>query len=158
MLDFELLGLREIIRLQNQLSEVLSRRFERHLALMAGAPDLGLTFSFSEYLAENGAPTGQLLLTRCRRPGVRDLIRRNHIGNGSTPVVRKDVFRIAGLFDESLGSCEDFEMWVRSAACTPLRLGLLRRLLARRDLDTVRVEKPGFSLALRRNVSHGAGA
>ena len=105
------------------------RKAERHLALMAGAPDLGLTFSFSEYLAENGAPTGQLLLTRCRQPGVRDLIRRNHIGNGSTPVVRKDVFRLAGLFDETLGSCEDFEMWVRSAACTPLRLGLLPEVL-----------------------------
>jgi len=37
-------------------------------------------------------------------------------------------------------------------------LELLRRLLARRDLDSVRVEKPGFSLALRRNVSRGAGA
>jgi glycosyltransferase involved in cell wall biosynthesis len=105
------------------------RKAERHLALMADAPELGLTFSFSEYLAENGTPTGQLLLTRCRQPGVRDLIRRNHIGNGSTPVVRKEVFRLAGLFDETLGSCEDFEMWVRSAACTPLRLGLLPEVL-----------------------------
>lgn len=105
------------------------RKAERHLALMDTDPRLGLTFSFSEYLAENGMPTGQLLLTRCSRPAVRDLIRRNHIGNGSTPVVRKEVFRLAGLFDETLGSCEDFEMWVRSAACTPLLLGLLPEVL-----------------------------
>jgi glycosyltransferase involved in cell wall biosynthesis len=102
---------------------------ERHLALMEANPQLGLTFSFSEYLAEDGTPTGQLLLTRCRQPTMRDLILRNHIGNGSTPIVRKDVFRRAGLFDETLGSCEDYEMWVRSAACTSLGLGLLPEVL-----------------------------
>lgn len=105
------------------------RKAERHLSLMDADHHLGLTFSFSEYLSENGTPTGQLLITRCRKPTVRDLIRRNHIGNGSTPLVRKDVFRLAGLFDETLGSCEDFEMWVRSAACTPLVLGLLPEVL-----------------------------
>lgn len=105
------------------------RKAERHLAFMAANPQLGLTFSFSEYLSENGTPTGQLLVTRCRQPSVRDLILRNHIGNGSTPIVRKEVFRLAGLFDETLGSCEDFEMWVRSAACTPLLLGLLPEVL-----------------------------
>jgi glycosyltransferase involved in cell wall biosynthesis len=105
------------------------RKAERHLALMNTDPRLGLTFSFSEYLAENGTPTGQLLMTRCSQPTVRDLIRRNHIGNGSTPIVRKEVFRLAGAFDETLGSCEDFEMWVRSAACTPLTLGLLPEVL-----------------------------
>jgi glycosyltransferase involved in cell wall biosynthesis len=105
------------------------RKAERHLAVMDGDARLGLTFSFSEYLAEDGRPTGQLLITRCREPSAHDLIRRNHVGNGSTPIVRKDVFRRAGLFDESLGSCEDFEMWVRSAACTPWRLRLLPEVL-----------------------------
>jgi len=102
---------------------------ERHLAVMEADARLGLTFSFSEYLSEDGHPTGQLLITRCREPSALDLIRRNHVGNGSTPVVRKDVFRLAGAFDETLGSCEDFEMWVRSAACTPWKLRLVPEVL-----------------------------
>lgn len=105
------------------------RKAERHLAVMDADQRLGLTFSFSEYLYEDGRPTGQLLITRCHEPSARDLIRRNHVGNGSTPVVHKDVFRLAGLFDETLGSCEDFEMWVRSAACTSWKLRLLPEVL-----------------------------
>ena len=53
MLDFESLGLREIIRLQNQLSEVLSRRFERHLALMF-SDIVGSTGYFSRFGDEAG--------------------------------------------------------------------------------------------------------
>jgi glycosyltransferase involved in cell wall biosynthesis len=105
------------------------RKAERHLAVMDADARLGLTFSFSEYLSEDGRPTGQLLITRCREPSAHDLIRRNHVGNGSTPVVHKDVFRLAGLFDETLGSCEDFEMWVRSAARTSWKLRLLPEVL-----------------------------
>ena len=142
-----------------------SRKAERHLAMMEANPQLGLTFSFSEYLSESGMPTGQLLVTRCHQPTVHDLIRRNHIGNGSTPLVRKDAFRVAGLFDETLGSCEDFEMWVRVAACTPFVLGLLPEVLTgyrvrsgsmttsydnfleghRLALERFRVYVPGFS-------------
>jgi len=106
-----------------------ARKAEKHLAVMESDPQTGITFSFSEYLAENGEPTGQLLISRCHEPTPLDLIRRNHVGNGSTPVVNREVFRLAGVFDESLGSCEDFEMWVRSAACTPLKLRLLPEVL-----------------------------
>jgi glycosyltransferase involved in cell wall biosynthesis len=101
----------------------------RHLALLDAAPEVGLTFSWSAYLDADGAATGQYLLTRCRQPSARDLIRRNHIGNGSTVVARRDVFARAGLFDETLGSCEDFEMWVRAAACSGYAVRLLPEVL-----------------------------
>ncbi len=101
----------------------------RHLALLAAEPDVGLTFSYSAYLDQHGAPTGQYLLSRCHRPSARDLIRRNHIGNGSTVVARRAVFARAGLFDESLGSCEDFEMWVRAAACSSFAVRLVPEVL-----------------------------
>ena len=61
----------------------------RQLAVMDREPDVGLTFSHSMYLTQEGEPTGQLLLSRCAQPTVRDLIARNHVGNGSTPVVRR---------------------------------------------------------------------
>lgn len=101
----------------------------RHLAVLDATPEVGLTFSYSAYLAADGRPTGQFLISRCAAPTARDLIRRNHIGNGSTVVARAAVFHHAGLFDETLGSCEDFEMWVRAAACAPYTVRLLPEAL-----------------------------
>jgi glycosyltransferase involved in cell wall biosynthesis len=97
----------------------------KHLAVMEQDPTIGLTFSYSAYLDESGAPTGQFLVTRCRAPTARDLVVRNHVGNGSTPIVRKECFERAGLFDETLRSCEDVEMWVRLAVLTPYALRLI---------------------------------
>jgi len=106
-----------------------ARKAERHLALLADQPEVGLTYSFSAYIDEAGAFTGQYLLSRRAAPTARDLIRRNHVGNGSTVIARRDVFARAGLFDESLGSCEDFEMWVRAAACSGYGVRLLPEVL-----------------------------
>ncbi len=97
----------------------------RHLAVMEADASIGLTFSHSAYLDERGAPTGQLLVSRCHQPTTRDLVRRNHIGNGSTAIVRRECFALAGLFDESLASCEDAEMWTRLSVRTPHRLRLV---------------------------------
>lgn len=97
----------------------------RQLAVMDADATIGLTFSYSAYLDEAGAPTGQLLVSRCRQPTTRDLVARNHIGNGSTAIVRRECFAAAGLFDESLASCEDAEMWTRISVRAPHALRLV---------------------------------
>ncbi len=102
---------------------------ERHLAAHILSPECDLTFSWSAYLHENGRVTGQLLASRCMRPTARDLTRRNHVGNGSTPVVLRSCFERVGLFDEQLGSCEDLDMWVRIAAQRPSGLLLVPEVL-----------------------------
>jgi glycosyltransferase involved in cell wall biosynthesis len=105
------------------------RKAERHLALMAVDPSIGLTFSYSAYLDEDGVPTGQLLISRSKQPSARDLAFRNHVGNGSTPIIRRECFEQAGLFAEDLRSCEDYEMWVRIAALTPYKVRLVPEVL-----------------------------
>ena len=97
----------------------------RQLAVMDADATIGLTFSHSAYLDEDGALTGQLLMSRCRQPTTRDLVKRNHIGNGSTAIVRRACFAAAGLFDESLASCEDAEMWTRLSVRAPHALRLV---------------------------------
>jgi hypothetical protein len=69
------------------------------------------------------------------------------------------------MFDESLGSCEDFEMWVRAAACSGFTVRLVPEVLTgyrvrtgsmsvatddflrgyQRALDRFRTYVPGFS-------------
>ena len=94
----------------------------KQIAVMESDPSIGLTFSYSAYLDEDGTPNGQLLVTHCLTPTTRDLLARNHVGNGSTAIVRRECFERAGLFDESLESCEDIEMWVRLSVSTPTTL------------------------------------
>jgi hypothetical protein len=85
----------------------------RQIGVMHAQPDVGLTYSHSAYMDEAGRETGRLLVSGPERPSLRDMILRNRVGNGSTAVVRSEVLRAAGPFDERLRSCEDWEMWVR---------------------------------------------
>jgi Glycosyltransferases involved in cell wall biogenesis len=42
-----------------------------------------------------------------------DLLIENCIGTASTPILRKECFEKVGLFDESLPSSQDLDMWIR---------------------------------------------
>jgi glycosyltransferase involved in cell wall biosynthesis len=86
---------------------------ERQIAVMEADPTIGLTYSYSAYVEEDGTPTGRILFSTLTRPSIEQMVRRNHVGNGSTPIVRASCFRTAGVFDESLRICGDWEMWVR---------------------------------------------
>jgi peptidoglycan/LPS O-acetylase OafA/YrhL/glycosyltransferase involved in cell wall biosynthesis len=105
------------------------RKVEKQLAVMEANSEIGATFSYSAYISEDGAPTGQLLISSCKQPTARDLAFRNHFGNGSTPIIRRECFEEAGLFAEQLQACEDQEMWVRIAARTKWKLELIPEIL-----------------------------
>ncbi|QRM53582.1 glycosyltransferase [Sinorhizobium sp. BG8] len=86
---------------------------ERHVAAMDCDPGIGLTYSASEFIEEDGQLTHRILRPDTLNPSLHEMILRNHVGNGSTPVVRRDCFEVAGFFREDLRSCEDYEMWCR---------------------------------------------
>jgi glycosyltransferase involved in cell wall biosynthesis len=100
-----------------------------HLRVMEEDATLGLTYSHSAYLDESGQATGQLLVSTIFRPEVGDMIVRNLVGNGSTPIARREALIQAGLFDESLRALEDWEMWVRVLGKTPFKALLIPRVL-----------------------------
>jgi glycosyltransferase involved in cell wall biosynthesis/O-antigen/teichoic acid export membrane protein len=91
----------------------MPNKAERHIAFMEADSTIGISFSYSAYLTEDGRRTGAILLAGKSKPTLHDMIRRNHVGNGSAPVVRRACFAAAGLFQEDLLSCEDYEMWCR---------------------------------------------
>jgi hypothetical protein len=72
-------------------------------------------------MSEDGIPTGRQLRADIERPGLRDMIRRNRVGNGSAPVLRRACFDQAGLFRPELRACEDYEMWCRLLHRTKFR-------------------------------------
>jgi glycosyltransferase involved in cell wall biosynthesis len=89
---------------------------EKHILLMDSDPGIGLTYSHSRCIDEQDRPKGMLISIH-REPKLHDLIRRNYIGNGSSPVIRRESFECAGLFNEKMMGCgvEDYEMWCRIA-------------------------------------------
>ena len=91
----------------------LPEKAARHLHLMRGDPGIGISFSHSEYITESGNPTGAYLRADKPHPTLHDMIRRNHVGNGSNAIVRRDCFDRAGLFRPELRACEDYELWCR---------------------------------------------
>ena len=123
---------------------------ERHLKVMDQDPSLGLTFSYSAYLQQSGAPTGQLLISRCSRPTARDLIKRNHVGNGSTFIVRRACLEMAGGFDEAIRNCEEWEFCVRVAASTDFQIQLIPEVLT-----GYRIREGSLSVSYDHFISNG---
>jgi glycosyltransferase involved in cell wall biosynthesis len=86
---------------------------EKQIAALEAERGITMTYSHSAYLAEDGIPTGAILASRVLRPSITQLVRRNLVGNGSTPIGRTADFIAAGPFDESLSTVADYEMWPR---------------------------------------------
>ncbi len=105
-------------------------KLERHLQHLERDPRVGVSFSRSAFMDEDGT------LNRCyQMPRLTDIepgyyLCRNPIGNGSAPVIRRQVFdqiryRDAvrdtsehWYFDENLRQSEDIECWIRIALTT----------------------------------------
>jgi glycosyltransferase involved in cell wall biosynthesis len=106
-------------------------KIEQHVKAMQTDGRIGLSFCFSEYMTEDGRHTGAVLATSIHEPTLKDMIRRNHFGNGSTVVARRECFELAGCFSPELKSCEDYEMWCRILWVTACRAVCVPRPLTR---------------------------
>lgn len=124
-----------------------------HLAnqmqLFADDPSLGLTYSnglvgmpgkereFMKRCPSRGEATfGSLLVERCQIPI-------------STVVARRDAIMKAGLFDETLLRCDDYDMWVRTAF-HGAKIGYTTRVQARMP-----VGRPGSLSQSRAKMAEG---
>jgi glycosyltransferase involved in cell wall biosynthesis len=125
----------------------MPRKAELQVEVLKRETDVTLTFSHSAYLDEDGTPNGLLLSADLAEPGWRDLVLRNHLGNGSTPIGRTADFLSAGLFDERLRTAlEDYEMWPRMLRRTGRRCMLVPEVLTGYRIrgDSLSVRFDGF--------------
>ncbi len=127
----------------------LPDKAELQIAMMQGDSSIGLSFSDSEYLTEDGCATGSILQAAKVRPTLHDMIRRNHVGNGSAAIVRRECFDTAGLFRPELRSCEDYEMWCRILDRTTFRAQSIPR-----PLTLYRVRETSLSFDTMRFVEN----
>ncbi|MDY6989123.1 MAG: glycosyltransferase [Thermodesulfobacteriota bacterium] len=76
------------------------------------ASGVGVVYSGFEVCGENGEFVATALPTN-KGDLHMNLLQRNMIGGSSIPLIKMQCFGKVGLFDESLTSCQDWDMWLR---------------------------------------------
>lgn len=104
------------------------RKLEVHVAHLQRSPTVGVSYSASGLIDDNGRCMGIAQIPKMRDVSSADVFLRNPVGNGSAPVIRRTVFDhiegpycadgAAGWFDEFFRQSEDIECWMRIALCT----------------------------------------
>jgi glycosyltransferase involved in cell wall biosynthesis len=102
-------------------------KLEKHVAHLRARPQVGVSFSRSAFINEDGTPNRTFQMPRLENIRPNYYLCRNPIGNGSAPVIRRQVFEAirfdanlhgeteACYFDERFRRSEDIECWIRIA-------------------------------------------
>lgn len=131
----------------------LPEKLQRHVAHLQAAPHVGISYSGSALIDDDGAPLGMAQTPRLKNITPAHIFMRNPIGNGSAPVIRKAVFsQIAHrpssensrdwYFDETFRQSEDIECWLRIALTTKWQFEGIEG-----QLTQYRINKAGLSSA-----------
>ncbi|AFY59931.1 glycosyltransferase family 2 protein [Synechococcus sp. PCC 6312] len=108
----------------------LPEKLARHVAHLDANQNVGISFSYSAFIDQDGQPLGIYQTPQLTNIDPPQVICRNPISNGSTPVIRRQVFNEIGFpatingeiatcyFDETFRQSEDIECWLRIALTT----------------------------------------
>jgi hypothetical protein len=108
----------------------LPEKLAKHITHLQKNPRIGVSFSRSAFIDEKGKSLGIYQMPKLTKITPALIIRRNPIGNGSAPVIRREVFQaieyqdsVGGVvkncyFDPKLAHFEDVECWLRISLLT----------------------------------------
>lgn len=103
------------------------KKLDNHVAHLDACSRVGVSYAKSELINESDRPIGILQSPKLDEIQSSDIFLRNPIGNGSVPVIRREVLdeiKFIGKngytewFDESFRQSEDIECWIRIALTT----------------------------------------
>ncbi len=91
-------------------------KLQKQVQVLDSNPSVGLVYCWMKLVDPLGTSTGRLVKSFQSGMVWKELLIRNCVGSGSTPMIRKVCFDKVGDFDENLGSyMEDRDMWLRIA-------------------------------------------
>lgn len=82
-------------------------KVSRSVARLAASPDVGAVYSDYDTVTDDGTVVRQYKEPFCRRRLLQECI------VNCDSVVRKSALEAVGVFDESLRTCEDYDLWLR---------------------------------------------
>lgn len=103
----------------------LPTKLEQHIQHLERSPQVGISFSRSAFIDEADQPLGVYQMPKLKEIPGSYLLCRNPIGNGSAPVIRREVLdeiaysaNLYGTeeqfyFDDAFRQSEDIECWIR---------------------------------------------
>lgn len=94
-------------------------KLEAQVNALQENPPAALAYSWTDYIYESGQFFRQGPHFNFSGDVFAKLLLSDFVGNGSNPLIRKQVFSEVGGFDESLNAVEDWDMWLRLAARYP---------------------------------------
>jgi glycosyltransferase involved in cell wall biosynthesis len=87
-----------------------------HLAILESHPDVGVAYSASKAIRDDGGATFMQLSGKpIYADPLKSLLCKNFVGHGSNAVFRRCIVEQVGYFDETLKSSEDVDYWIRIA-------------------------------------------
>ena len=107
----------------------LPEKLALHVAHLEANPHVGISYCGSALMNDAGELTGQAQRPRLREIDAASIFKRNPIGNGSAPILRRAVLEDIAYrprhepsrdwyFDETFRQSEDIECWLRIALST----------------------------------------
>lgn len=103
----------------------LPEKLEKHVQHLEQSPQVGISFSRSAFIDEANHPLGVYQMPKLKDITGAHLLCRNPIGNGSAPVIRREVLDAIAYsanlygteelfyFDDTFRQSEDIECWIR---------------------------------------------
>lgn len=88
-----------------------------HVEILDDWPQVGVVYSGSRAIRDDGKSTFIYLTGKplYSDSALLSLLCKNFVGHGSNAVFRHSLIEQVGFFDETLGSCEDLDFWLRIA-------------------------------------------
>jgi len=108
----------------------LPEKLKKHLEHLNRRPEVGVSYGPSEFIDVNGDSLGLYQVPKLTGIDPREILCRDPIGNGSVPIIRRELFeatkfeverdgrREVMYFDDEAARWEDVELWVRMATQT----------------------------------------
>jgi glycosyltransferase involved in cell wall biosynthesis len=95
-------------------------KLAKQVACFERDPAIGLVYTAVLFVDCQGQSTGRVMASDLTGNVWSELVKRNAIDCPSSVMVRRECFDRVGLFDRTLRSIEDWDMWLRIAAEYPL--------------------------------------
>lgn len=92
-----------------------SKKLEKQVSILDSFSNVGLVNTWISHVDSEGSSVGRLGIANAEGHVWELVVKDNPIMCGSAPMIRRQCLDQVGLFDQSLSSAEDWDMWIRIA-------------------------------------------